>query len=124
MKIMKQEELVAKYEGAVVIYALQRKNKMTNKEKAFDWAVALLSPLPGIVEEADQVADMGSDILEAIKNDLFEPFKCSDTSRVSKDGSGLGLAITRRIVELHKGKIYVDTGISGYTKGFVIELNT
>lgn len=68
------------------------------------------------------VADTGSEISEAIKQDLFEPFKCSDTSRVSKDGSGLGLAITKRIAELHKGKVYVDNSITGYTKGFVIEL--
>lgn len=68
------------------------------------------------------VADTGKEILETIKNDLFEPFKCSDISRTSKDGSGLGLAITRRIIELHNGKIYVDNNIIGYTKGFIIEI--
>lgn len=68
------------------------------------------------------VADTGKEILETIKNDLFEPFKCSDISRTSKDGSGLGLAITRRIIELHNGKIYVDNSIIGYTKGFIIEI--
>ena len=68
------------------------------------------------------VADTGKEILETIKNDLFEPFKCSDISRTSKDGSGLGLAITRRIIELHNGKIYVDNNIIGYTKGFIIQI--
>jgi len=60
MGILRYEDIVAKYEGANAIYALQRKKKLSGKEKAFDWAVALLSPLPGIVEEADKVADMGS----------------------------------------------------------------
>ncbi len=51
------------------------------------------------VEELDEklkitVANTGVEIPETIKNDIFEPFKCSDTSRVSKDGSRLGLAIT------------------------------
>lgn len=68
------------------------------------------------------VADTGKEILETIKNDIFEPFKYSDISRTSKDGSGLGLAITRRIIELHNGKIYVDNNIIGYTKGFIIEI--
>lgn len=60
MKFMKDEELVEKYKGATAIYSLMRNKKMSKKEKAFDWAVALLSPLPGIVEEADMVADMGA----------------------------------------------------------------
>lgn len=60
MKFMKDEELVERYKGAVAIYALQRKKKLTKKEKIFDWAVALFSPLPSIVDEADHVADMGA----------------------------------------------------------------
>lgn len=40
----------------------------------------------------------------------------------SKSGSGLGLAITKKIVERHQGKIYIDEKCEGYTKAFVIEL--
>ena len=60
MKIVKEEELITKYEGATAIYALQRRKKLSKKEKVFDWAVALFSPLPGIVDEADMVADVGA----------------------------------------------------------------
>lgn len=68
------------------------------------------------------VADSGSVIPATQRQTIFEPFQCSDESRVAKDGSGLGLAIAKQIVHLHKGKIYVDDKIDGYTKGFVIEL--
>lgn len=68
------------------------------------------------------VADSGEEIPSNVRESIFEPFKCSDTSRVTKDGSGLGLAITKRIVELHKGSIYIDDRVAGYTKGFVIKL--
>lgn len=68
MKMMKDAELIAKYEGATEIYALNRKKKMTEKEKLFDAAVALFSPLPGIVEEADLVADMGTYFLVKKEN--------------------------------------------------------
>ena len=70
------------------------------------------------------IADSGDEIPVDIRECIFEPFRCSDTSRVTKDGSGLGLAITKRIVGLHDGKIYIDDGIEEYTKAFVIELNT
>ena len=70
MGIVRDEDLIAKYEGAKAIYALQRKKKMSAKEKAFDWAVALLSPLLGVVEEADQIADMGTYFL--VENETEE----------------------------------------------------
>ena len=68
------------------------------------------------------VADTGVSIPGSAVESIFEPFQCSDESRQKKDGSGLGLAISRRIVELHKGKLYLDNHIEGYTKAFVIEL--
>jgi signal transduction histidine kinase len=68
------------------------------------------------------VADTGVAIPGSAVESIFEPFQCSDESRQKKDGSGLGLAISRRIVELHKGKLYLDNHIDGYTKAFVIEL--
>lgn len=68
------------------------------------------------------VADSGIPIPPEQRQTIFEPFQCSDASRVAKDGSGLGLAIVRQIVQLHKGKIYIDDKIEEYTKGFVVEI--
>ncbi len=68
------------------------------------------------------VADSGVEIPVNQRKLIFEPFNCSDESRVAKDGSGLGLAIVKQIVNLHGGKIYVDNKVEGYTKEFVIEL--
>lgn len=68
------------------------------------------------------VADSGCEIPEKLREEIFEPFKCSDDSRVLKNGSGLGLAITKRIVNLHQGSILIENDIAGYTKGFVIML--
>ena len=57
---MKVEELVTtRYHGAKEIYTLSRTKKMSGKERAFDWLVALFTPAPGIVEEADFIADHG-----------------------------------------------------------------
>lgn len=67
-----------------------------------------------------QVADSGGEIPKELGESLFEPFECSDASRVTKDGSGLGLAITKRIVTLHKGTITIEYNEPGYTKAFVI----
>ena len=39
--------------------------------------------------------------------DIFEKFYRNDKSR-TEEGSGLGLAITKRIVELHEGKIWAE----------------
>ena len=68
------------------------------------------------------VADTGVVIPKESYESVFEPFQCSDDSRQKKDGSGLGLAISKRIVELHNGKLYIDDSIKGYTKAFVINL--
>lgn len=68
------------------------------------------------------VADNGEKIKEDMKKDIFNPFICGDASRNSKGGSGLGLAITKKIIEKHGGKIYIDSNVDGYTKGFVIEI--
>jgi signal transduction histidine kinase len=66
------------------------------------------------------VADNGEIIRTDMQEDIFNPFVCEDESRNSKGGSGLGLAITKKIVEKHGGKIYIDSNIDGYTKGFII----
>lgn len=67
------------------------------------------------------VADNGQNISDEMKEVIFNPFICGDESRNSKGGSGLGLAITKKIVENHGGRIFIDSDIDGYTKGFVVQ---
>lgn len=68
------------------------------------------------------VADTGNAIDTAIAQTIFEPFICGDDSRNSSGGSGLGLAISRKAIEKQKGKLYLSTEISGYAKGFIVEI--
>ena len=69
------------------------------------------------------VADNGEKIPSELIETMFQPFVCGNASRTSGNGSGLGLAITAAIVEKHGGKLYVENEVSGYTKGFVIQMN-
>ena len=67
--MISNEDIFARYSDAAEIWLLSRSKKMTAKEHIFDAAVALLSPLPGIVQEADCFADMGGYIL-VVKQDI------------------------------------------------------
>jgi len=51
-----------------------------------------------------RVENNGPQIEEALRQRIFEPFFTTKTN-----GTGLGLAITRKIVELHRGKIEFDS---------------
>jgi signal transduction histidine kinase len=56
------------------------------------------------------VADTGPGIPPAEQGRIFEEFHQVDSSSTrSKGGSGLGLAITKRIVEMHGGRISVES---------------
>lgn len=68
------------------------------------------------------VADDGKPISKEDAKNIVKPFVSGNEARTSKSGSGLGLAITSIIVGKHKGKLYVDSNIQGYTKGFVVKL--
>ena len=68
------------------------------------------------------VADNGRTIPSELIETMFQPFVCGNASRTSGNGSGLGLAISAAIVEKHGGKLYVENEVSGYTKGFVIQM--
>ncbi|UPM52812.1 HAMP domain-containing sensor histidine kinase [Gottfriedia acidiceleris] len=52
---------------------------------------------------------------------FFEKFYREDSSRKSEGSAGLGLAITKRIVELHKGSIWVELKDDWIT--FFVKLN-
>jgi PAS domain S-box-containing protein len=56
------------------------------------------------------VADEGAGFPEQFKKTIFERYhQIRDDERSSKSGSGLGLTICRALVNLHGGKIWVDT---------------
>ena len=68
------------------------------------------------------VADNGKQIPVEQEQAIFEPFMCGDEARTSGRGNGLGLTISRIIVKKHGGDLYICKNISGYTKGFVVQI--
>jgi signal transduction histidine kinase len=56
------------------------------------------------------VADTGPGISEEDQRKIFEEFQQADSSTTrQKGGTGLGLSIAKRIVEMHGGRIWVES---------------
>ncbi|MCI9296908.1 MAG: HAMP domain-containing histidine kinase [Lachnospiraceae bacterium] len=69
------------------------------------------------------VADNGRAIDPDFAARIFEPFSREDTARTTKEGSGLGLSITAKIIEMHGGKLSLNSSFGeGYTKAFQIKM--
>jgi signal transduction histidine kinase len=68
------------------------------------------------------VADTGPGIGEADQERIFEEFQQADGSSTrAKSGTGLGLSIARKIVELHGGRVGVDSTLGkGATFWFTV----
>ena len=66
------------------------------------------------------VLDTGIGIDEKYQKTIFDRFNQAENDE-AKCGSGLGLSITSKIVELHKGEIYVESKL-GDGSNFVIIL--
>jgi signal transduction histidine kinase len=70
------------------------------------------------------VADTGPGIPEHERARIFEQFHQVDSSLTkAKDGTGLGLAIAKQIVEMHGGRIWVESTL-GKGSTFQMELPT
>jgi signal transduction histidine kinase len=71
------------------------------------------------------VTDTGPGIPEAEQARIFEEFHQIDSSNTkAKGGSGLGLAIAKRIIELHGGRIWVESEHGrGSTFGFELPVS-
>jgi len=67
------------------------------------------------------ISDTGPGIPEGQREAVFEKYKQLDNDGSEQRGFGLGLAISKRIVELHKGRIRAEAGSSGGSR-FVFEL--
>ncbi|WP_088069845.1 HAMP domain-containing sensor histidine kinase [Gottfriedia luciferensis] len=67
------------------------------------------------------ISNEGANIKEENLERLFEKFYREDQSRKSEGSAGLGLAISKRIVELHKGSIWVELKDGWIT--FFVKLN-
>ena len=60
-------------------------------------------------ETVVEVKDTGIGIKEQDLPYLFDRFFRSDNAKSHASGTGLGLAITKRIIELHGGRITVES---------------
>ena len=58
------------------------------------------------------VADTGVGIPQSEQERIFEKFsQVGSTTRGIREGTGLGLSITKHLVEMHRGKIWVESQV-------------
>lgn len=71
-----------------------------------------------------EVADTGDGIRPEDKQFLFDDFEHAKSFSARRERrSGVGLALTRRIVELHQGRVWVESaGVKGEGSKFFVEL--
>ena len=67
------------------------------------------------------VADTGPGIAADDQERIFEEFQQTDVGVQQREGTGLGLALSKRLIELHRGRIWVESQ-SGHGSRFVFTL--
>jgi signal transduction histidine kinase len=83
-----------------------------------DGSVTVVAESAGQTIEVE-VADTGSGIPASERERVFEPFFRGDVSR-GRGGSGLGLSICRAIIEVHGGRIWLDSTDDGTRVRFTL----
>ncbi len=85
-------------------------NLVGNAIKFTDAGEVTIKVAPGNGAFSVAVHDTGPGIPKADQDKLFEEFQQADNSITKvKGGTGLGLAIARRIIELHGGRLWVNS---------------
>jgi signal transduction histidine kinase len=75
----------------------------------------------GLVEIA--VADTGPGIAAADRETIFEEFEQAADGKQEEEGTGLGLPLSRKLVELHGGRLWVESEIGqGSTFRFTLPI--
>lgn len=70
-----------------------------------------------------KVMDSGEKIEEALVEHLFDPFVMGDESRNSRSGSGLGLSVSKKVIDMHGGRLWLEQPTeSEYTKAFCVRI--
>jgi signal transduction histidine kinase len=67
------------------------------------------------------VADTGPGLAAEDHDRIFEEFQQTESGVEQREGTGLGLALSKRFVELHGGRIWVDSEL-GKGSTFVFTL--
>ncbi|MEN8809310.1 MAG: ATP-binding protein [Desulfobacterales bacterium] len=70
------------------------------------------------------VSDTGPGLSETDQKNIFDEFRQADASSTrAKGGTGLGLSISKKIVEMHGGRIWVDSSLGkGSTFSFTLPI--
>jgi signal transduction histidine kinase len=67
------------------------------------------------------VTDTGPGIAAEDRERIFEEFQQTEAGLAQREGTGLGLALSKRLIELHGGRIWVDSEV-GKGSTFVFTL--
>ena len=71
------------------------------------------------------VTDTGPGIAPEDQERIFEEFQQTEAGLAQREGTGLGLALSRRLIELHGGRIWVDSEVGkGSTFVFTLPVRT
>jgi signal transduction histidine kinase len=69
------------------------------------------------------VADTGPGIAAEDRERIFEEFQQTEAGIAQREGTGLGLALSKRLVELHGGRIWLESELGkGSTFSFTLPL--
>jgi signal transduction histidine kinase len=88
----------------VLLNLLSNALKFTPESGRIDVGAALRGELAEV-----SVADTGIGIAPADQETVFEEFRQVGAAERKAEGTGLGLALSRKFVELHGGKIWVQS---------------